>query len=186
MYKSYIDFITDTEQQLLIEYVNKKILDSNNKLKSYAHHANIENKLSTNPVEPLYYFYIEDDLNKNDILNNIVRRMQKFAQVSEENPKTYFNWVVSIAPIGSEVIDHRDPLDEELLKTKKIVRINLLIKNATRGGKFELLQNDKWIDATVPDKALMIFDASDVFHRITKNISNVTRINLSIDSVIDR
>jgi hypothetical protein len=81
------------------------------------------------------------------------------------------------------------PVIKRLMKTKKIVRINVIVKNAKLGGTFQLStesNGSNYIDADIPDKGLMTFDASDIWHRITKNLSGTTRINLSIDAVVDR
>jgi hypothetical protein len=74
------------------------------------------------------------------------------------------------------------------MKTKKILRINLIVQNAKRGGTFQLsnVSNNDYVDADIPDKGLMMFEASEIWHRITANLSSTTRINLSIDAVVDR
>jgi hypothetical protein len=190
MYRVIPNFITTKEQQYLKEYTNKKVLEANGKLKSYSDHEQLYSKTNIANIEPLYYFYIQDDLKTNTLLAEIVRKMQVAVGVSEENPNTYFNWVISIAPPKAEVLAHVDPISPEVLKDKKIVRINLLVQNAARGGRFELTEDKQgkgsWVEAKIPDMALMTFDASDIWHQITKNMSNTTRINLSIDAVVDR
>jgi hypothetical protein len=189
MYKVVPDFISDEEQKFLVELVDQYIAKSSGKLRSYADHEQHHNATFGRNTEPIYFFSIVEELKTNTKLQEIVRRMQKTVGVSEENPNTYFNWVISIAPRGTEVMNHVDPLDPELMKTKKIVRINVIIKNAKLGGTFQLNTESNglnYIDADIPDKGLMTFDASDIWHRITKNLSGTTRINLSIDAVVDR
>jgi hypothetical protein len=140
-------------------------------------------------VQSLFSFFsMLEELKTNTRLQNLVKRMQEAANVTEENPNTHFNWVVSIAPRGTEVLRHVDPLYDERIKTKKILRINLLVQNAKRGGAFQIYPNNKddFIDVEIPDRALMMFYASEIDHRITMNLSDTTRINLSIDALIDR
>lgn len=189
MYKVIPDFISDDEQVFLKKLVAEYIAKSSGNLRSYADHEQQHNSTFGRNTEPIFFFSIVEELKTNIKLQDIVRRMQKAVGVPEENPNTYFNWVISIAPRDTEVMNHVDPLDEELMKTKKIVRINLIVQNAKRGGTFQLSKESNavnYIDADIPDKGLMTFDASDVWHRITKNLSGTTRINLSIDAVVDR
>jgi len=188
MYKVVPDFISDDEQTFLKDLVSQYITKSNGNLRSYADHEQHHNSVNGRNTEPIFFFSIVEELKTNTRLQDIVRRMQKAAGVPEENPNTHFNWVISVAPRGTEVMNHTDPLDAERMKTKKILRINLIVQNAKRGGTFQVskVSNDAYIDADIPDKGLMMFEASEIWHRITANLSNTTRINLSIDEVVDR
>ncbi|WP_395652505.1 hypothetical protein [Brevundimonas sp.] len=189
MYKVIPDFISDDEQVFLKELVAQYIAKSSGKLRSYADHEQHHNATFGRNTEPIYFFSIVEELKTNTKLQEIVSRMQKAVGVPEENPNTYFNWVISIAPRNTEVMNHVDPLDEKLMATKKIVRINLIVENAKRGGIFQLSKESNamnYVDADIPNKGLMTFDASDIWHRITKNLSGTTRINLSIDAVVNR
>lgn len=186
MYKVIPNFISDEEQSFLLDLVRKYTASN---LRSYADHEQHHNSVYGKSTEPIFFFSILDELKTNKKLQEIVRKMQKAAGVSEENPNTHFNWVISIAPRGTEVMNHIDPLDEERLKTKKILRINLLVQNAKRGGSFKLSKisnGNEYIDADIPDKGLMMFEASEIWHKITMNLSNTVRVNLSIDALIDR
>ena len=94
--------------------------------------------------------------------------------------------------MGTEALPHKDPFgsllnpDLDTLKNKKIIRTNIIIQNAKRGGNFDLHIDNRWITLDIPDRGLMTFNASDTEHRITKNLSSTPRLNLSIDCVEDR
>lgn len=193
MYKVISNFITEEEQQYIKNFVNEKIKQLDNKLPLYteneqmffAHENNFEGILNRK-TESILFFYSNDDIKENKKLTEITHRIQDAFDIPHGNPNTYFNWVVSLSPNGTEVPAHVDPLEDELIRTKKIFRMNLIIQNAKRGGNFDLLGKDGWVTADIPDRAVMGFDASDITHRITKNLSGTTRINFSIDAVIDR
>ena len=186
MYKTLDNFITDEEQQYVKSFIAKRITELGGNLRSYSDHEQKYHEVNERTTEPIAFFRIDKDIGVDEKLTSIIHRMQDAAKVSHDNPCTYFNWVISLSPIGTEVLNHIDPLDEELSKTKKIIRMNVLVQNAKRGGNFDLLDDSGWNTAIIPDKALMIFEASEIPHRITKNLSSVTRINLSIDAVVDK
>lgn len=194
MYQVFEDFISIDEQAYIKSFVSTRINELNGNLQSYSSHEQMfimEDGNFTDVLkrdnEPVLFFSIADDIGCNEILSNIAHKMQDVANVSYENPNTYFNWVISLCPNGTEVLAHLDPLSSELRKTKKIVRMNVIVQNAKRGGTFDLQSKDKkWITADIPERALMIFNASDTIHKISKNLSNVTRINFSIDAVVDK
>jgi len=193
MYKVIPEIITVEEQQYIKNFVHEKIKSLDGKLPLYtdneqmffAHEKDYEGVLNRK-TESILFFYSGDDIKSDEKLTNITQRIQDAFDIPHGNPNTYFNWVVSLSPNGTEVPAHKDPLEDELIKTKKIFRMNLIIQNAKRGGNFDLYGNDGWVTADIPDRAVMGFDASDVTHRITKNLSRTTRINFSIDAIIDR
>jgi hypothetical protein len=188
MYRVIPNFIDVEEQIFLKDLVTNYKVRSGNNLRSYAEHEQHDNSKHGRFSEPIYFIPIVDELKNNTRLQDIVKRMQKVAGVSKENPNTYFNWVISIAPRGTEVLHHRDPINSDVPKTKKILRINLIAQNAKRGGEFQIFspKTNEFVVAKIPDRGLMMFDASELTHRITINTSNTTRINLSIDALIDR
>jgi hypothetical protein len=182
MYKVIPEFISPVEQESIIRYVQEKIKSQNGTLQSYSNNMQKHGQAFEVSTEHIYYFPVGEE---DDQIADIVKRMQDSIGVQHQNPNTYYGWVISITPNGTEVPEHVDPIDKSL-KDKKIVRMNVLVRNATRGGLFDLKDCDgKWVTADIPDRALMVFDASEIPHRITKNLSNTTRINLSIDTVVD-
>jgi hypothetical protein len=115
-----------------------------------------------------------------------IKRAQDYCKVPYINYHTKNGWAISYAFQGSEVPRHLDRLPSEMGLTKKILRMNMIVQEATRGGDFYLMDGDKKVIVKVPERALFIFDASAIEHGVTKNLGVKPRINLSIDAVVDR
>jgi hypothetical protein len=181
MYKIYENFITTEEQKMVLDFLMKNTKSLVANLRTYADFA-------IQPSNSIAYYYLPLSKfldNESEILS-IIRRAQNLTGVPYEDPKTFYGWAISVAPRGADCIAHKDVLDPNLLKTKKIVRMNILIQNATRGGNFDFFINDEWVTTKPLECCLLTFDASDIQHRITHNLGNKPRINLSIDAVVDR
>jgi len=181
MYKVYDNFISAKEQQVLLDFLMKNTNNLFNNLRAYTDFA-VQPKNSV----AFYYLPITEQLDNYKEIQPIIRRAQDLVGVPYSDPKTFYGWALSVAPRGSECIDHLDPLDKELLKTKKIVRMNIIIQNSTRGGNFDFFIDSKWVTTKPSECSMITFDASDITHKITHNYSNKPRINLSIDAVVDR
>lgn len=171
------DIITDEEQSKIIAYAEsrKATMDSYFKYDS--------SYLETLPVGLI-------DLNNGeeypDFIKNIIKRIQDLLGFSYKNYKTWSGWGISYGFIGSGVIKHKDPVNEDSGKNDILIRMNTIIQNTDKGGNFvfHYPEHDKIIN--VPEKALMVFPASVIDHSVSKNRSTKIRMNFSIDTIVDK
>lgn len=181
MYKIYENFITADEQKIVLDFLIKNTNNLVANLRAYTDFG-----IQPNDSVAYYYLPVSKYLDSQSEVQSIIRRAQDLIGASYEDPKTFYGWALSVAPRGADCIAHFDPLNAELLKTKKIVRMNIFIQNATRGGDFDFLIDGEWVKTKPPECSMLTFDASDIKHRITHNVGKQPRINLSIDAVVDR
>jgi hypothetical protein len=125
-------------------------------------------------------------MDSNKVIADIVSKAQDFIGVTHNIPDTIYTSAINIVTRNTEIPAHFDYLDPELLKTKKIVRINIHIQNAKVGGLLCTEKNNIINELIIPERALMTFDASDIKHWVSKNYSGVPRYTLSIVAVVDR
>jgi hypothetical protein len=168
------DIITDQEQNNILNYVNSQ----KNKMQSYFKFG----------PQPDYFIPVSFiDINKIDLhpkfIKNIINRVQDLFGLSYENPYTNYGWAISYGYKGSAVLPHKDPFNKKNIDDISF-RMNIIIQNSDNGGKFvfHYKNGDKIIE--IPEKALMIFPASEIEHSISKNLGKKTRINLSIDAIV--
>lgn len=170
------DIITDQEQKDILEYVNSQ----KNNMGTYSKFG---------PQPPYFVPVSFIDLGKENsypkCVDNIIRRVQDLFELPYTNPHTGYGWAISYGYKGSGVLPHTDPFNK--INADDIsFRMNIIVQNAESGGKFifHYKNGNKIIE--IPEKALMVFPASEIEHSISKNLDKKERVNLSIDAVVPR
>lgn len=168
------NIITDQEQKDILKYVDSQ----KNKMGTYCKFGQQDKNLI--PVSFI-------DLGKKDsypkFIDSIIKRVQDLFALPYSNPNTDYGWAISYGYKGCAVERHRDPFIK-INKSDISFRMNIIVQNASSGGKFifHYKNGDKIIE--IPDKALMVFPASEIEHSISKNLDKKERVNLSIDAIV--
>jgi hypothetical protein len=170
------NIITDQEQKDIIEYVNSQ----KNQMGTYCKFGQ-----QNNDMIPVSFIDLSGNNLNTKLINSVIKRVQDLFNLPNENPYTDYGWAISYGYKGCSVVKHKDPFAKSN-KNDISFRMNIIIQNANSGGKFvfHYNNNDKIIE--IPEKALMVFPASEIEHSISKNLGNKPRINLSFDAIVDK
>ena len=179
MYQIFENFITEDEADKLKEFVSDNKNSLRNIFNLYKNQVTLEFDYNNNYTHCISLSKVD---NWPETLSNVINRMQEKAGVSKENPNTPFGWVISYATKEQTMPPHFDL--KPINKPDAIVtRMNVIIQNSEEGGNFNFFINDKWEKVNVPERALIVFLASEVKHWVDETKGLKPRINLSIDSI---
>jgi hypothetical protein len=171
------NIITDEEQSKIIDYAESR----KNNMDSYSKYS--EKYLDTLPVGLIP---LNNEEEHPDFIRDIIKRIRDLLGVSSKNYRTWSGWGISYGFIGSGVINHKDPVNKDSGPNDILIRMNTIVQNTDKGGNFVFHYPNQNKIINVPEKALMVFPASEIDHSVTKNRSHKIRLNFSIDTIVDK
>lgn len=170
------NIITDQEQEDILNYVDSQ----KNKMGTYCKFGQqAENLISVSFID------LGNSNLHPEFIGKIIKRVQDLFALPYANPRTDYGWAISYGYKGCSVVKHKDPFNK-INENDISFRMNVIIQNASSGGKFIFHHNNKEKIVEIPEKALMVFPASEIEHSISRNLGNKVRVNLSFDAIVDK
>lgn len=176
MYNIYENIITEEEQNILLEYIERTKQDA-------SRYSIIEGVESTSLwLIDLPNFkeipLMEEVINRVHVKCNVIAK-KELCKASNHR----FGSGILYAPRGSELEAHLDVIDKNKFPNQYMLRMNIMLQKAERGGQFYFDIDGQQTFVDIPDRALITFNATKDKHGVSTNLGSTPRIILIIDCI---